>query len=211
VWLATVFCVTWVASIVWLWNAPISEGWEIGLMPQDWGAVGPSGRVAQVVLAWILLGSATILLAMLWGVATLIHTACLRVTKATKAARAQRRDRPQVDPASLAWHERCRPLLIAGGIAAFLIANNPTEDDLARWVNQQVSPREQPANSSAGRAGQALGMAMAPALVRSITTRYNLLLGSVFLVRLNGGGGVFLGAAHQIIPLWRAPAAAGSG
>jgi hypothetical protein len=48
-------------------------------------------------------------------------------------------------------------------------------------------------------------------MVRSITSRYNLLLGSVFVVRLNGGRAVFLGAARQIIPLQRAPAPRGSG
>jgi hypothetical protein len=163
------------------------------------------------VLAWILLGGAALLLAMLWGVATLIHSICLHVMRATNTARAHRRDRTQIDLATLAWHERYRPLLMAAVVAAFLIANNPSEDDLARWATAQTSSQEQQPSSAAGRAGQALGMAMAPALVRSITTRYNLLLVSVFIVRLNGGGAVFVGAAHEVVPLWRAPAMAGSG
>lgn len=148
----------------------------------------------------------SILLALVWGAAALIHSACLRLSDATNAAKAQRLARTQLNPASVAWHERYRTLLIAAVLAAFLAANNPTEDDLARWATAKASAAEQPPSSSAGRAGEALGMAMAPSFVRSITTRYNLLLGSVFIVRLNGAGGAFLGAAHEIIPLSRAPA-----
>lgn len=91
--------------------------------------------------------------------------------------------------------------LVVALLVVILVWTNPNEDAFADWITGQVVTQSAVPSNGWEMAGQAIGISLGRAMIRSLIVRQNFLLFSIYRGGRPGSQGVIIGAAGQFFRL----------